>query len=209
MGTREIAHGPTAERVAANVKALRTERRMTLDELGAALARVGRPMQRSGLSKIETGDRRVDVDDLVALALALDVTPNRLLLPAAGDEPVPLTGNVGADWSQAWAWAVGDDPLDAGDKRRARVYGDAASARFRAENRPHDPPGTTTFGEMRDIADAGRLRGLTSSVTAALGDGLKPGLVRDYVNLITSPAILGLPAWLAELAAADDDETRG
>ena len=52
---------------------------MTQAELDAALATVGRPIIQSGISKIENGSRRVDVDDLVALALALGTTPHALL----------------------------------------------------------------------------------------------------------------------------------
>jgi adenosylhomocysteine nucleosidase len=53
-------------------------------------------------------DPRVDVDDLVALALALDVTPNQLLLPADtwSSSAVPLTTSVAMDASAAWRWAV-------------------------------------------------------------------------------------------------------
>jgi hypothetical protein len=47
--------------------------------LSDRLAEVGRPIVPSGLSKIELGNRRVDVDDLTALAAALDTIPNDLL----------------------------------------------------------------------------------------------------------------------------------
>jgi hypothetical protein len=49
-------------------------------------------MSAYSISKIETTDRRIDVDDLVALAVALDTTPNRLLLPGAvsGTDDVEL-----------------------------------------------------------------------------------------------------------------------
>jgi transcriptional regulator with XRE-family HTH domain len=60
---------------------------------------VGRPMLASALSKAETGERRIDVDDLDALARALAVTPHNLMgwddTPPAGehcgpgDEPSP------------------------------------------------------------------------------------------------------------------------
>jgi transcriptional regulator with XRE-family HTH domain len=43
------------------------------------LAALGRPILPSGLSKIEQSTRRVDVDDLVALADALRTVPSRLL----------------------------------------------------------------------------------------------------------------------------------
>ncbi|MEU9643607.1 helix-turn-helix transcriptional regulator [Streptomyces sp. NPDC048188] len=51
----------------------------------------GRPMSASVLGKVESGARRVDVDDLVALAAALEVRPQELL-PGGGsaaDQPDP------------------------------------------------------------------------------------------------------------------------
>jgi hypothetical protein len=50
---------------------LRHERRLTLKALSDRLAELGRPMGVSTLSKIVSGDRRVDVDDLVAFALSV------------------------------------------------------------------------------------------------------------------------------------------
>jgi transcriptional regulator with XRE-family HTH domain len=46
-------------------------------------------MSASVLGKIEAGARRVDVDDLVALAAALDVAP-QLLLPGGRDDVDPF-----------------------------------------------------------------------------------------------------------------------
>lgn len=75
--------GPVGLRVAENLKRLRG--RVPVRELSARLEALGRPILPSGITKIEQGSRRVDVDDLVALAQALEVSPMRLLLPAAGD----------------------------------------------------------------------------------------------------------------------------
>ena len=61
------------------------ERRMSQDELAAAVGRLGRPMTRQIIGKTEAGDRRIDVDDLVAFAVALGVTPGRLLLPGTAE----------------------------------------------------------------------------------------------------------------------------
>lgn len=63
---------------------------MTLRDLSERLAET-RPMGHSTLSEIENGARRVDVDDLVALATALDVTPYQLLgidLPSWATAPI-------------------------------------------------------------------------------------------------------------------------
>ncbi|MFG2277073.1 hypothetical protein ACGFNQ_00100 [Streptomyces asoensis] len=55
--------------------------------------------------------RRIDVDDLVALAAALGVTPNALLLPHRGSGSIDLTGGGTVDATFVWAWAEGCRPL--------------------------------------------------------------------------------------------------
>ncbi|WP_254704694.1 hypothetical protein [Rhodococcus pyridinivorans] len=58
------------------------------------LAETDRPLAHNTLSEIERGARRCDVDDLVAIAVALDVGPLALLMPvsATKDELVQVTG---------------------------------------------------------------------------------------------------------------------
>lgn len=52
---------------------------MSLRDLSAQLDELGHRLLPSALSKIETGERRIDVDDLAALALALGSTPHILM----------------------------------------------------------------------------------------------------------------------------------
>ncbi|MDQ3578413.1 MAG: TIR domain-containing protein [Actinomycetota bacterium] len=85
-------------------------------ELATSLNDVGRPILLSALSKIEKEQRRVDVDDLVALALVLEVTPNALLLPDQADRtaPVQLTPVTAMTSREVWDWATRDRPLPVG-----------------------------------------------------------------------------------------------
>ena len=67
-------------------------------------------MNAESLGKIEHEDpnkrRRMDVDDLVALAWVLETTPNRILLTAKTDSSnVDLTPNLSATAERAWEWA--------------------------------------------------------------------------------------------------------
>jgi transcriptional regulator with XRE-family HTH domain len=58
---------------------------MTQRALSERLAAHGRPMAVTAISRTEYRQRRVDVDDLIALAAALGVSPTALLLPARAD----------------------------------------------------------------------------------------------------------------------------
>jgi transcriptional regulator with XRE-family HTH domain len=69
----------TSERVRANVKVLRDEKGMRLADLSERLKKLGHPMSVNTLSKIEQGNRGIDVDDLEALAEAFEIPPSRLL----------------------------------------------------------------------------------------------------------------------------------
>ncbi len=94
------------------MRALREAAGLSLEGLSEAMDRAGRPILPSGLSKIEQGDRRVDVDDLAALAVALGVNPSRLLLSdEAEGEQIALTDAVTVPGWAAWQWADGYMPL--------------------------------------------------------------------------------------------------
>jgi transcriptional regulator with XRE-family HTH domain len=111
------ALGPTGLRVGRRLAELRRERGLTLSALAAELQLLKRPIILSALSKIEKGQRRVDADDLVALALALDVSPNMLILPDDdSSSDVALTPGRMMAAAAAWQWARRDTPTvgDAG-----------------------------------------------------------------------------------------------
>ena len=100
MGTRKVELGEVGHTVKAQVRRLREQRGLSLQALSERLQTVGRPILPSGLSKIEAGDRRVDVDDLVALAEALGTVPDDLLTPNAapkGVEPAEALLRVAAE----------------------------------------------------------------------------------------------------------------
>lgn len=103
----------TGQHVQANVARLRKACGLTTYQLAKLMKEAGRPIPQSGISRIESGTRRVDVDDLTALAVVLGVSPSALLLPL-DDSPastieVTGAGSVAAD--DAWDWADGFRPL--------------------------------------------------------------------------------------------------
>lgn len=110
--------GATGETVAANLARVRKSQQISLQDLEQRLIALGRRISFSGLSKIERGERRVDVDDLMALAIALDVSPLGLLLPV-DQEPAALVETSGARGSLAlfWKWVLGESTPFSRDDR--------------------------------------------------------------------------------------------
>jgi hypothetical protein len=74
-----ISVGPTGTRVAQAVDAHRRANGLAYTTLSDLLAQHGRPIPPLGLRRIRDGERRVDVDDLVALAAVLHTTVGNLL----------------------------------------------------------------------------------------------------------------------------------
>jgi hypothetical protein len=108
--------GPPAQRVAANIKRIRRQVwNITTAELSRRLTALSHPIADTGITKTETGDRRVDVDDLVPISLALGVTPNTLLMPPVehlgAAEWHRLTPAVLGTAEALWQWAQGEKPL--------------------------------------------------------------------------------------------------
>ncbi|MFE5788950.1 MULTISPECIES: helix-turn-helix domain-containing protein [Rhodococcus erythropolis group] len=89
------ALGVSGRTAADNVKRIRTAKNLTYADLSRRLTELDRPIATLGLSRIESYERRIDVDDLIALSIALDVSPNTLLTPYTEDHKtqVALTGH--------------------------------------------------------------------------------------------------------------------
>jgi transcriptional regulator with XRE-family HTH domain len=99
------------------VKRLRKARGWSLRTLSEALAEVGRGLSQDAINKIENGAeegtarqiRRVDVDDMVALAIVFGVSPAALLVPFTSwmFDSVEVTGAGEVPVVAAWQWANG------------------------------------------------------------------------------------------------------
>jgi transcriptional regulator with XRE-family HTH domain len=90
MGARAVELGDVGWKVAHNVRALREARGLTQTDVSDRMGAIGRPLQPTGVLKVEQGTRRVDVDDLVALALVFDVPPVELLGPLDERDRTPV-----------------------------------------------------------------------------------------------------------------------
>ncbi|MCF2526755.1 helix-turn-helix domain-containing protein [Yinghuangia soli] len=110
-GRRAIETGPTGKTVAENLARLRKLRGLTTRQLSALLERNGRSVPASGITRMEKAERQVTADELMALAVALNVSPVTLLLPADARGQAQLTGGGTVDARDAWLWAWCTDPL--------------------------------------------------------------------------------------------------
>lgn len=209
MATRRIAPGPVGARVADNISHIREGRRLSQPELARRIAEAGRPMTAGVLSKTEQLDRRVDVDDLVAIAIALGVSPNRLLLAGTsggamvlrypGDtegipvgtfaaESIDLTPSLRLPLLEAWEWASGERPLPGPQSSDADAQ-ERINA-FRRENRPHAPH-ERYFDKTVLLEHPDLIRQAAGLVRAAWREGVSLGLLRDFIEFAAITAVDG------------------
>jgi hypothetical protein len=113
---KRIEPGPIGVVVAQNLENLCKYGRISYAELSRRLDALGRPIAPLGLTRIRDLERRVDVDDLIALSMALGVSPVALLVPwrRSRDAKVKVTDS-GARYTreQLRAWVSGERPIDA------------------------------------------------------------------------------------------------
>jgi transcriptional regulator with XRE-family HTH domain len=112
MVGKEPETGSTGKTVAQNVQRLRGD--MSYTQLSRRLEeRANWSINAVGIRRIEAGERRVTADDLVALAVALGVTPPTLLMPDVDqiDEEVHITGNPPLSAARAWMWLGANLPI--------------------------------------------------------------------------------------------------
>lgn len=99
---------------------MREAQRLPYTELSERLTSLGRPIPVLGLRRIERGERRVDVDDLVALGRALGVPPLLLLLPVGTEPEVEvLPAQTLRTWDAA-LWFAGETEFP-GDTETWRI----------------------------------------------------------------------------------------
>ena len=82
----------------------------------ASLKALGHPINQSAITRIERGERKVTLGEVVALAVALDVAPIYLFLPIDEDR-VSLTPTKEVNAAVARQWAAGIRPLDPANTR--------------------------------------------------------------------------------------------
>src|SRR5690606_35977869 len=125
MPGKEPEYGPTAQTASANLRRWRETRGMTYTELSNRLNTVaGWDISPVGVRRIENRERRITVDDLTALAAALDVAPIALLMPHSANQSdeCQSTGRRGTA-GQVYRWLRGDAlPGDTDDPRKQFMF---------------------------------------------------------------------------------------
>lgn len=142
----------TGETVQANIKRIRDDvLRIPVTELSRRLGELGRPIPPLGLRRIEDGTRRVDADDLVSIAVALDVSPITLLMPDSEDrgEQVVVTGGGEQSSEQVWKWLRAERPL--GDVDNASDLLNWAAAAFPSWRRAEYLEGALALIELGQV----------------------------------------------------------
>lgn len=90
MTKRPIVIGEAGLHVRVNTRSFRRFRNWTLAEMSQSLTESGHPLTAATLGLIENGKRRIDVDDLVAFARVLRVSPLQLMEDFTGLTELPL-----------------------------------------------------------------------------------------------------------------------
>lgn len=124
MVGQRIERGATAATVGQNLQTFRKAQGLTYADVSRRLESIGRKgisalavrrmegaERKEGVDGKKDAERRVDVDDLVALALVLNVNPNALLFPnyvGKVDVSHEVTGvEEGTSGDDVWDWADG------------------------------------------------------------------------------------------------------
>ena len=122
-------HAENIERIfARRLREARQSKRWTQQDLADAMQRVGHPINRVAIAKIEKGAqaglkpgetaaRAASLPEAIAFAVALGVSPLHLFLPIEEDVDVQLTSKVTVRPDRARAWARGRRPLDMADAK--------------------------------------------------------------------------------------------
>lgn len=185
-----------------------TIREWDLADLSAKLSDLGFNLGKNALSKLETGQRNMTAEELVAIAVALDVTPNRLLLGGSSPDDMGQVVRIANTWeitlAEAWAWASGEELPDSSTPGADKSWSDHLRAdKFRVENRPHRPPTTLAMDQYRDLVELGVFNAVTEAVRRVESMGYSSDVIVDHIET------MGLMDALERAARRKIDEDAG
>lgn len=143
---KRIPPGPASGWIMANLRRYRDRAQLSYTDLAAKLAELKRPIPVLGLRRIERGERRVDVDDMIALARALGVPPVLLVLPVGRADRVEVLPDREVDTWQATKWFTGEAAFPAADEDQEHHDDPADPAYGLVDDRWYLPSGTWKTG---------------------------------------------------------------
>jgi transcriptional regulator with XRE-family HTH domain len=112
MNTQTPWAARITQAIAGEIRQRRTARGMSAEDLAAACADLGMPIQRSTLADLENGRRAsISVAEWLAIAAALDVPPVMLLCPVGTADTAEVLPDTEAPAFRAAQWVAGEAPL--------------------------------------------------------------------------------------------------
>jgi 8-oxo-dGTP pyrophosphatase MutT (NUDIX family)/transcriptional regulator with XRE-family HTH domain len=99
----------------ARLREVRRLKGWTQQQLADELASLGVRLDASGITRMERGTRGVTLDDVIAIAAALGVSPLHMIVPL-DDNGAQLTPSLTVPTADARAWLRGQLPLDQADE---------------------------------------------------------------------------------------------
>ncbi len=124
---------PLSRQLGDNVRRLRKGKGLSLAEVSSRMGALGMPLSLNGLSKVELGNRDLGVDELVALAEALNLPPLVVLFPLGTKREVELFPGTNVDTWAAAKWFTGEAPFP-GTADAVRVESDPPTTYFRTQD---------------------------------------------------------------------------
>jgi transcriptional regulator with XRE-family HTH domain len=125
-----------SEAAAEELRRVRTRKGWNQQQLADQLHELGAPIDRATISKIETGDRRITLDEVFWFSYAFGVTPTALILPRPFGSRVAVTPTTSLQAWQAMDWLrgsyVGRPPENESDEiffQEERIEEDAVAWR--------------------------------------------------------------------------------
>lgn len=104
-----------SEVFASTMRDVRGRRGWTQEQLEEVLVALGHPLDRTVIARIESGERKISLDDALAISAALAVAPVHMFTPRASGEKVALGASLRAPAGKVRRWVRGEQPISEAD----------------------------------------------------------------------------------------------
>lgn len=199
----------------------RRERNLTAQQLAERVGSIGGKLDRQAISKIETGNRGVSLDEALLLAYALTVPPPLLFLPLGREDLIAIAPGVTVHPDLAWKWMEGIEPPTDSDRYVVRpaewreaalpvfLYRQLREAAAPMQRADHDKRLADLSGDPERIAEAQTryadcLGELAEALNAMTEAGLRvPGVSSHWLEPMRELRLLKHPHDVPEIKESD------